>query len=117
MGHGFATRRDAERVAAATEYVERMRKDELPVRPRWFRQRIGTTVYAVKLTADIASSEAAGVLCEWDAATEAFSDTATAITVYDSLGIFAGATSGKYGYAVKRLGDGRDLYDLIQLEC
>lgn len=83
----------------------------------WLLIDSGMPIVAIKLTSAISGGEATGVLREWDASAEGFTDVAGSVVIVDSQGIFTGGASGEYGFAIRRAGNNRVVYDLIQLGC
>lgn len=112
------TRRAENRIAAAVRKVEGTppAPARAPIGPAFYADEI----FAVKLTEAMGattSGEAAAVLMDFTASTEAYTASTTEIVCVDPLGIFADGESGASGFAFARGGNDRTVFILIQLEC
>lgn len=112
------TKRTRERIANAVRRIEGTPPGMIPTSGS--PVAVVDRLYCVKLTEAMGATtagEAAGVLVDWVASSESFSDTATTIAIVDPHDIFVDGTSGSYGFAYARGGNGRTVFILVQLEC
>lgn len=91
MAHGFASRKDAERVAAAALWVEHRRKDDRVNRPRWKRAPGGLRWYQLTARLD-AGGTATADRGEWDSANDEWDGTGAEATITDTTASHWGLT-------------------------
>lgn len=81
----------------------------------------GLEIVGITLTEDMGATTAGEASCTvqptWDPATETYTGSSTSQVAVDSKGVFAAAVSGAEGLAIRRQGNGRIVYEVIQLDC
>ena len=81
----------------------------------------GLALVGITLTEDMGATTAGEASCTvqptWDPATEAYTGSTASQVAVDSKGVFADAVSGAVGLALRRQGNSRIVYEIIQLSC